>query len=82
MPVELPIDRQGLDARLRAAARVADAAAMAQGYGLAAERAERAGRTDEAGFFLTQAYVWALVAGDTPTALRLAQSLRRQGRLD
>lgn len=68
-----------LEARLQAAARAGDAGTLAQGYRLAAERTDR---PDEAGFFLTQAYVWALVAGDGPAAESLAAALRRDGRLD
>ena len=82
MPVEPPIEPASLDARLQRAARGGDARALAEGYGLAAQRAERAGRADEAGFFLTHAYVWALVAGDRSTARSLARALRLQGRLD
>jgi hypothetical protein len=82
MPVEPPIEPASLDARLQRAARGGDARALAEGYGLAAQRAERAGRADEAGFFLTHAYVWALVVGEAPLAERLAAALRRQGRLD
>ena len=79
MPTEPEEHPALLDARLRAAARAGDAGSLARGYGLAAEHA--AG-PDEAGFFLTQAYVWALVAGDGPAAEKLAAALRREGRLD
>ena len=72
-------DPATLDARLQEAGRAGDAGTLAQGYGLAAERARR---PTEAAFFLTQAYVWALVAGDGPAAARLAAALRRDGRLD
>ena len=79
MPVEPMDDPTALDARLQAAAMAGDAGTLAQGYLRAAERTDR---PDEAGFFLTQAYVWALVAGDGPAAEGLAAALRRDGRLD
>jgi hypothetical protein len=79
MPAEPKEDNAALEARLQAAARAGDAGTLARGYVLAAERADR---PDEAGFFLTHAYVWALVAGDGPAAERLAAALRRDGRLD
>ncbi len=82
MPAEPPVDRQALDARLQAAARAGDAPALVEGYRLAADLATRASRPDEAGFFLTHAYVWALVAGDQRSAEVLAAALRRAGRLD
>ncbi len=75
-------DAAGLDARLRAAAQAGDAAMLAHGYRQAADRATGAGAADAAGFFLTHAYVWALVAGDAAMAEALAARLRRQGRLD
>ena len=75
-------DLAALDARLLEAARSGDAAALADGYRLAAQHVAAGGNPDAAGFFLTQAYVWALVAGEAATALGLAQALRAQGRLD
>ena len=71
-----------LDSRLLAAAGRGDARDLALAYELAAHRADHAGRRDEAGFFLTHAYVWALVAGEEPLAERFAAALRRSGRLD
>jgi hypothetical protein len=82
MPAEPSVDRQALDARLQAAARADDAPALVEGYRLAADLAVRARHPDEAGFFLTHAYVWALVAGDDSSAEALASALRRAGRLD
>ncbi len=74
-------DRAALDARLREAARAGDAPTLCRGYRCAADRAAASGRLDEAGYFLTHAYVWALVGGHGPEADELAQALRRQGRL-
>jgi hypothetical protein len=82
MPIEGSIDPTALDNRLQRAASRGDARDLALAYRMAAERADHAGRTDEAGFFLTHAYVWALVAGETPLAEPLARALRHQGRLD
>lgn len=71
-----------LDARLQEAARAGDTGALAQAYRHAAEIAAEDRNPDAAGFFLTHAYVWALVAGDEPGARTMEQALRRQGRLD
>ena len=79
MPAEPDSETAALDACLEAAARDGDAGTLALAYQRAAERAER---PDEAGFFLTHAYVWALVAGDGLAAESLADALRRDGRLD
>ena len=70
MPAEPTDDPATLDAALQEAARAGDAGRLASAYQRAAERARGA---DEAGFFLTHAYVWALVAGDGPAAARLAR---------
>lgn len=82
MPAEPQVETVALDTRLRRAASCGDARDLALAYRLAAERADEAGRPDEAGFFLTHAYVWALVAGETPRAEQFARALRHQGRLD
>jgi hypothetical protein len=79
MPADPDLDAAALDAWLQAAARDGDASTLAAVYQRAAHRAER---PDEAGFFLTHAYVWALVAGDARAAESLADALRRDGRLD
>ena len=71
-----------LDARLQVAAKAGDAVALARDYRCAADHAARDGNEDAAGFYLTHAYVWALVAGDAAGAASLARDLRRQGRLD
>ena len=52
-----------------------------RGYEAAADLASADGRGDMAAFFLTHAYVWALVAG-TGAADLLAQRLQDSGRLD
>ena len=49
-------------------------------YRLAGHRAEGAGRTDEACFFFTQAYVYALESGDTSRANALKATLKAYGR--
>lgn len=79
MPADPDRDAAALDARLQEAARAGDAGTLATIYRCAAQSTER---PDEAGFLLTHAYVWALVAGDAPTAEALALALRREGRLD
>jgi hypothetical protein len=79
---ETAADLAALDARLQAAARAGDAVALARDYRCAADHAARDGKEDAAGFYLTHAYVWALVAGDAAGAASLARDLRRQGRLD
>jgi len=79
MPADPVDDRAALDARLQEAARAGDAGSLASLYRRAAASTEQ---PDEAGFFLTHAYVWALVAGDAPAAASIAAALRRNGRLD
>ncbi|MGI9414223.1 MAG: hypothetical protein ACR2PM_11175, partial [Hyphomicrobiales bacterium] len=49
-------------------------------YRQAGHRAEGAGRTDEACFFFTQAYVFALECGDTGRANALKATLKSYGR--
>lgn len=81
-PVERPADPEALDQALEVAASQGDAAALAEGYELAAALAAAEGADPAAHFFRTHAYVWALVAGDARMAEDLAQALRRDGRLD
>jgi len=49
-------------------------------YRQAGHRAEGAGRTDEACFFFTQAYIYALEAGDVGRANALKATLQSYGR--
>ncbi len=53
-----------LDAALLAAHAAGDRGRLIQGYEQAADLAEAAGEVDRACFFLTQAWVFALEAGD------------------
>ena len=73
--------RQRVDEALRAAARDGDAQALMQAYETAADLASADGNADAAAFFLTHAYVWALVAG-SGAADRLAARLQALGRPD
>jgi len=57
-----------------------DAKALVALYRQAGHRAEGAGRTDEACFFFTQAYVYALEAGDVGRANALKATLQSYGR--
>lgn len=68
-----------LDAALIAAHDAGDGARLVGLYTAAAERAEREGRCDAAGFFLTHAYVFALEAGH-PAAGHLHARLKAAGR--
>lgn len=76
-----PRRRQRVDEALRAAARDGDAQALMNAYETAADLASADGNADAAAFFLTHAYVWALVAG-AGAADRLATRLQALGRLD
>ena len=73
------MDRAALDAALIAAHEEGDKTRLVALYREAAERAEAAGETDACCFFLTQAYVFALVSGD-PDAARLHARLLAAGR--
>lgn len=55
---------QDLERRILAAHRDGDGGALAVLYGCAGREAEEAGRIDKACFFYTQAYVFALEAGE------------------
>jgi len=59
---------------------IGDADALVALYRQAGHRAEGAGRTDEACFFFTQAYVYALEAGDAGRANALKATLISYGR--
>lgn len=73
------MDRATLDAALIAAHEQGDKARLVALYREAADRAEAAGETDACCFFLTHAYVFALVTGD-PQAPRLHARLLAAGR--
>ncbi len=73
------LDRAALDAALIAAHEAGDHARLAALYTQAAERVEAAGETDACCFFLTQAYVFALVTG-APEAGALRARLMGHGR--
>lgn len=66
-----------LDATLLTAHAAGDCAALVSLYEKAARQADN---PDAAGFFLTQAYVFALEAGDARADI-IAQALRDRGRL-
>lgn len=68
-----------LDAALLAAHAAGDGAALARLYTQAGDAAEASGAVDAACFFLTQAYVFALAAGD-PRADALHARLLAHGR--
>lgn len=68
-----------LDADLLAAHAASDARALIGLYARAAKRAEAGGADDPAAFFRTQAWVFALEAGD-PRAAALHAALRAAGR--
>jgi hypothetical protein len=76
-----PRQRQRVDEALRAAARDRDAHTLMKAYETAADLASADGNADAAAFFLTHAYVWALVAG-SGAADRLAARLQALGRPD
>jgi len=81
MPADDRSDRQQLDRALQAAVRAGDAGTLARGYVAAANLALADGQEPAAAFFLTHAYVWALVAGDEAAA-PIAARLHDMGRLD
>ena len=68
-----------LDAELLAAHAAGDKGKLVQGYTLAADQAEGDGDVGRACFFLTQAWVFALDAGD-PRAAKLKARLVAHGR--
>lgn len=68
-----------LDQALLAAHAAADSPALVRLYTQAADQAEAGGRSDAAGFFLTQAFVFALEAG-LPEGAALNSRLAAQGR--
>ena len=76
---ERQTERAQLDAALLAAHAAGDGAALARLYTDAADMAKRAGDTDAACFFLTQAYVFALDFA-LPEAGALHARLLRHGR--
>lgn len=69
-----------LEARLIAAHRVGDLAALTRLYSEAAEGADTRGDADRAAFYRTHAMVFALEAGD-PWAKALMEELARDGRV-
>ena len=69
-----------LDAQLLDAHASKDAAKIALHYGRAADQAERKENTDQACFFLTHAWVFALEAGD-PAADKYRARLAAFGRV-
>ncbi len=70
---------EALERQILAAHRDGDGSAVAELYLVAANRAERAGDLDRACFFLTQAWVFALEAGN-PLAIELRARLVAHGR--
>jgi len=77
----MPADeRVALDATLIAAHENGDAARLSELYERAANALMRAGDTDAACFFLTQAYVFALEAG-APKTDELKRRLQAHGRI-
>lgn len=75
-----PVDRSALDASLIAAHADGDCAQLSGLYDRVASALMRAGDTDAACFFLTQAYVFALEAGASD-AERLRRLLAAHGRI-
>jgi hypothetical protein len=73
------MNEKRLDAEILQAHAAGVAARLARLYRDAADRAEAAGETDRAGFYLTHAWVFALEAGD-PLADEIRARLVRQGR--
>lgn len=71
------MDRAALDAALIAAHEARDHARLVALYGEAADRAEAAGETDAACFFLTQAYVFALASSASEAAVLHARLMAR-----
>lgn len=69
----------GLETRLLAAHRAHDLNRLVRGYTEAADLAEGEDDTDRACFFLTQAWIFALDAGD-PRAMELKARLVAHGR--
>ena len=74
-----PSEAQALDARLLAAHAAGDKGLIAVSYTQAADVAEAAGDVDQACFFLTQAWIFALEAG-MPQARVLKKRLVAYGR--
>jgi len=73
------VTRDQLDRALIAAHKAGDGARMSRLYGAAGDTADTAGRVDEACFFWTHAYIFALEAG-LPEAETYRTSLKRYGR--
>ncbi len=71
------MDRAALDAALIAAHEVGDHVRLVALYAQAADRAEAAGEADACCFFLTQAYVFALVTGAAEATALHARLLAR-----
>jgi len=76
---QLPSDSE-LDARLLEAHADRDLAKIADQYALAADQAEKKEKTDQACFFLTHAWIFALEAGD-PLADEYRSRLAAYGRV-
>ncbi len=73
-------DEAELEAKLIQAHEVGDISALAKLYASAAELSEKAGRTEEACYRCTQAYVYALESGAEQLAANLKQKLIAHGR--
>ncbi len=71
-----------MDDRVLAAHRQGDLVDLARLYEIAADRRWAAGDTDAMCFFLTQAWVFALEAGDADLIVRLHNRLVAEGRND
>ncbi len=77
---EVPTDEATLEAELLNAHAGHDTERLAQLYALAAKISEDAGRSEEAGYRTTQAYVFALECGDTDLITTLKRKLIAAGR--
>ena len=73
-------EERQLEAELLRAHEAQDSAMLAELYAQAARMSDAAGRTDEACYRSTQAYVYALESGAAELAAELKQQLIAQGR--
>ncbi len=77
---KVPTDEATLEADLLTAHATHDTVRLAHLYALAAKMSEDAGRSEEAGYRTTQAYVFALECGDTDLITTLKRKLIAAGR--
>ena len=80
-PATMSSGERDLETRLLAAHEKGDLAALAGLYHTAASYADREGRGDAAAFFLTNAWVIALEAGEVSLSTELESELRKRRRL-